>query len=183
MTEAPLSIEIMIEARSWKNALIDLEACVARALNAAAQSVNVPQGAEISVLLTDDIHQKDLNRIWRAQDKPTNVLSFPAAEPDDWQKTPHDTPVLLGDIAVAFETTAREAQSLGKSFADHFCHLLVHGMLHVLGYDHETDAQADEMEPLEITVLGHLGIASPYPDRTARPPDAKASPEKDPMPQ
>jgi probable rRNA maturation factor len=167
MTDDTLVIDVLIEAGDWASALPDAETLVELAIRAACEGVgNVPLGSEVSVLLTDDAHQRVLNRDWRGQDKPTNVLSFPG---DDAEGLPADTgqhaPLLLGDIAVAFETTCNEARDQHKSLADHFFHLVVHGMLHVLGFDHETPAQADEMEPLEIEVLAGLGVASPYPDR------------------
>ena len=165
MTKCPstLDIDITREAGDWARALPGAEELARCAVEAAVKQVGgVPAHAEVSVLLTDDAHQQVLNREWRGKDKPTNVLSFPG---DDAGGVPEGVPVLLGDIAIAFETTQREAQDQEKSLSDHFCHLVVHGMLHVLGFDHETEEQADEMEPLEIEVLAGLGIASPYPDR------------------
>ena len=120
--------------------------------------VKVAGAAEVSILLTDDAHQRVLNREWRKIDKPTNVLSFPQLEPF--------TPVagLVGDITLARETLEREADEQGTAFADHFTHLVVHGFLHLLGYDHEDDEEAREMESLEVSVLATLGIADPYGD-------------------
>ncbi len=114
--------------------------------------------AELSIVLTDDAEQQVLNRDWRGIDKPTNVLSFPQIEPF--------TPIagILGDITLARETLEREATELGKSFADHFTHLVVHGFLHILGYDHIEDADALVMEGLETQILASLGIADPYAD-------------------
>jgi probable rRNA maturation factor len=114
--------------------------------------------AELSIVLTDDAEQQVLNRDWRGIDKPTNVLSFPQIEPF--------TPIagILGDITLARETLEREATELGKSFADHFTHLVVHGFLHILGYDHIEEADALVMEGLETQILASLGIADPYAD-------------------
>lgn len=114
--------------------------------------------AELSIVLTDDAEQQVLNRDWRGIDRPTNVLSFPQIEPFG--------PVsgILGDITLARETVAREAAELGKSFTDHFTHLIVHGFLHILGYDHIEDADALVMEGLETQILKSLGIADPYAD-------------------
>lgn len=114
--------------------------------------------AELSIVLTDDAEQQVLNRDWRGIDKPTNVLSFPQIEPF--------SPVagILGDITLARETLEREAAELGKSFADHFTHLVVHGFLHILGYDHIEEADALVMEGLETQILASLGIADPYAD-------------------
>lgn len=157
-----LHIDINIQAGDWSRAIPDVEKACQRAIQAALQKVESFNGpVEVSVLLSNDDAIQVLNRDWRGKDKPTNVLSFPAQEDD----SPPGAPILLGDIAVAFETLDREAKAQEKSFADHFCHLLVHGMLHLLGFDHETDEDADEMEPLEIEILAGLGIASPYSDR------------------
>jgi probable rRNA maturation factor len=114
--------------------------------------------AELSIVLTDDAEQQVLNRDWRGVDKPTNVLSFPQIEPF--------SPVagILGDITLARETLEREAAELGKSLADHFTHLVVHGFLHILGYDHIEEADALVMEGLETQILASLGIADRYAD-------------------
>ncbi|HXE03384.1 MAG TPA: rRNA maturation RNase YbeY [Methyloceanibacter sp.] len=113
---------------------------------------------ELSIVLTDDAEQQQLNREWRGIDKPTNVLSFPQIAPFG--------PVtgILGDIVLARETLEREAAELEKSFADHFTHLVVHGFLHILGYDHIEEGEALEMEGLETKILATLGIADPYSD-------------------
>jgi probable rRNA maturation factor len=118
---------------------------------------------EVSVLLTDDARVRELNRVWRGADKPTNVLSFPAREPGEpW---PSEGPVMLGDVAVALETVLREAAAEGKAPGDHLAHLVVHGTLHLLGHDHVgSDAEAEAMESLEVRVLAGLGVADPYGD-------------------
>jgi probable rRNA maturation factor len=110
------------------------------------------------LLLTDDEEQRELNAQWRDKDSATNVLSFPQIEPFG--------PVrgLLGDITLARETLEREAADLGKSLDDHFTHLMVHGFLHILGYDHIDDAEALQMEGLETQILAGLGIDDPYAD-------------------
>jgi probable rRNA maturation factor len=114
--------------------------------------------AEISVLLTSDAEQQRLNKAWRNIDKPTNVLSFPQIEPF--------SPVegLIGDISLARETLEREAKEQGVTLEAHFTHLVVHGFLHILGYDHLTEDEALAMESLEIQILKTLGIADPYAD-------------------
>jgi probable rRNA maturation factor len=156
MTPAP-ELDIVIESDKWPS---DAETIVRRALAQAAQSVRqdlVRQdlgGRALSVLLTDDAAVQRLNATWRGLDKPTNVLSFPAA--------PHDPSRALGDIAIAFETTAREADAERKPLAHHLSHLAVHGFLHLIGYDHESDAQAEQMEGLERKVLAVLGVPDPY---------------------
>jgi probable rRNA maturation factor len=112
--------------------------------------------SELSIVLTDDAEQQGLNRDWRGIDKPTNVLSFPQIEPFG--------PVtgILGDIVLARETLEREAAELDKPFTDHYTHLVVHGFLHILGYDHVDEAQALVMEGLETQILATLGIPDPY---------------------
>lgn len=128
-------------------------------LEALRQSkAKVKGAAELSILLTDDEEQHELNKQWRGKDSSTNVLSFPQIEPFG--------PVvgILGDITLARETLEREALDLGKSFEDHFTHLVVHGFLHILGYDHITDTQALQMESLETQILTTLGIDDPYAD-------------------
>lgn len=128
---------------------------VERAIMACAKDADAEwPGREISVLLCDDAEIRTLNRQWRGFDKPTNVLSFPASGEHDG--------IPLGDIAVAFETCEREAHADGKTFDDHVAHLVVHGVLHLMGYDHETESEAEEMEDTERRVLRTLGIADPY---------------------
>lgn len=114
--------------------------------------------AELAIVLTNDEEQHALNQQWRGKDSSTNVLSFPQIEPFG--------PVrgILGDITMARETLEREAIQQGTSFPDHFTHLVVHGFLHILGYDHLTDAEALQMEGLETLILASLGIADPYAD-------------------
>jgi probable rRNA maturation factor len=136
------------------------------ALGAAASTVDLPAARlEVSILLTDDAQVQELNRDYRQQDKPTNVLSFAAL--DDDSPLPPDGPILLGDVIVAYETTEREARDEGKSFADHLSHLVVHGVLHLLGYDHLGDDEAEEMESLERSILAALGVPDPYKDAPA----------------
>jgi len=114
--------------------------------------------AELSVVLTNDAEQQALNREWRGKDQSTNVLSFPQIEPFG------AVTGILGDIVLARETLEREAVELGKPFADHFTHLIVHGFLHILGYDHEDDSEAVAMESLETRILAALNIDDPYSD-------------------
>jgi probable rRNA maturation factor len=129
------------------------ESTVRAAIAAAAE--RVPAEGELSVLLTDDEAVRVLNRNWRGIDKPTNVLSFPLA-------ADQVSFALLGDIAIAYETVAREAAAEGKPFLHHLAHLAVHGFLHLMGYDHATDSQAEAMERLERDILARLAIADPY---------------------
>ena len=117
--------------------------------------------------LVDDAQIRVLNAHWRGLDKPTNVLSFPAVAAEKIALAP-----MLGDIVVAFETMQREAVGEGKTLADHFSHLVTHGFLHLLGFDHEDAAEAERMEALESDILARLGIADPY--ASTVPADAKA---------
>jgi probable rRNA maturation factor len=130
------------------------ETCVREALAAAA--ARVPADGEISVLLADDAAVRALNRDWRGIDKPTNVLSFPAPA------QPSGLPRLIGDIAIAYETLASEAEHEGKLVLHHLAHLVVHGYLHLMGHDHQTDSEAEAMEALERDILRRLRIPDPY---------------------
>ncbi len=120
---------------------------------------------EVSIRLTSDDEVHTLNRQYRQQDKPTNVLSFPMVQPDliDGLSNTDDGEVLLGDIVLAHETCAREAAERGVPVEDHATHLIVHGVLHLLGYDHMTDADAEAMESIERDVMASLGLHDPYP--------------------
>jgi len=152
---APLNIEVSRNSDGWPEALdARAEQAVRDALT--QSKAKITGAAELSLVLTDDAEQRVLNRDWRGIDKSTNVLSFPQIEPFG--------PVsgLLGDIILARETLEREAAELGVSFDDHFTHLVVHGFLHLLGYDHMDDDEALAMEGLETQILASLGVADPY---------------------
>ncbi len=155
-------IEIEVEDPAW-NAVPDVEAVVRRAALAALQCLlrGEATGEEdltVTVLLTDDDSVAELNQSFRHKAGPTNVLSFPAP------KNPEN---LLGDIALAYGVCAREAAEQGKTLSDHLSHLTVHGVLHLAGYDHQTDDEAETMEDLERRILAALGIPDPYAaDRT-----------------
>lgn len=156
-----LTIDTAIVSPLWEGQSFDIDSVVKKAL-AGAEIPKHIQGheLELSVVLTDDAQIQTLNRDYRQQDKPTNVLSFTILE--DGDVLPDGEAYPLGDIILAFETIVREALEQGKSFHDHVVHLLVHGTLHLLGYDHESDDEANAMESLEIAVLSQLGIANPY---------------------
>jgi probable rRNA maturation factor len=159
----PIS-EVLVVADCWR-AEPDAEAAIHRAVAAAAGMVDADVGdAELAVMLTDDAGIRTLNSNWRGIDKPTNVLSFPALQPTG-PTGPDDAPRMLGDIAIAYETTRREADDEGKPFDHHLSHLAVHGFLHLIGYDHENDGDAETMETLETEILAQLGIPDPYADR------------------
>lgn len=147
-------IDIMVEAAGW-NSISGLEALVEKAARAVLANEDAEE-CSLSILLADDATLQRLNATFRHKDKPTNVLSFPA--PD----MPGQDADFLGDLALSHDTCAREAQEEGKSLADHMMHLVVHGTLHLLGYDHENEAEAEEMEALEVAVLASLGIKNPY---------------------
>ncbi len=156
--------EILVVAECW-GAEADAETIVHRAVAAAAAFVDADTGdAELAVMLTDDAGIRTLNNNWRGQDKPTNVLSFPALQPPAGREF-DDAPRMLGDIAIAYETTRREADDEQKPFDHHLSHLAVHGFLHLVGYDHETATEAEAMEALEREILGSLGIPDPYADQ------------------
>jgi probable rRNA maturation factor len=156
--------EVLVVAECWQHEP-DAETVIRRAIAAAAESVDADVGeAELAVMLTDDPGIRTLNSNWRGIDKPTNVLSFPALQPEGARK-PGDAPRMLGDIAIAYETTKREAAGEGKPFEHHLSHLAIHGFLHLIGYDHENDADAEEMEFMETEILKQLGIPDPYADR------------------
>jgi probable rRNA maturation factor len=166
------TVDIVAESRLWDDEPA-AEATVRRAIAAAAAAAFSGPDGEVSVVLTDDAGIQALNRTWRNIDKPTNVLSFPAQsvpspvvaglELGAAETLAHNAiPPLLGDIVIAYETVAREAHGEGKRFADHLAHLTVHGFLHLLGYDHEADDAADEMERLETSILAKLDVPDPY---------------------
>ena len=159
-------IDIAQPCAQWLDVLPMVEDLCRRVTRAALTGAieALPEGSlarvEISVVLADDAMVQALNRQYRGQDKPTNVLSFAAL--DGEEDLPPDGPLLLGDVVLAFETTSREAEAEGKTLADHLSHLLVHGVLHLLGYDHLEEADAEEMEEQERVILADLGIADPY---------------------
>ena len=150
-----LAVDIVVESPLWK-AQRGADAMLRRALAAAAALV--PSDGELAVVLTDDAAIRALNRDWRGKDAATNVLSFPAKEARPDRRAPR----LLGDIVIAYETVAREAAAEGKPFMHHLAHLAVHGFLHLVGYDHEANEDADAMEGLEIAILARLDVPDPY---------------------
>ena len=146
-------IEVEVEADDWTDAIDDVEAVVERAAVAALGL----QAGGVVILLTDDETVRDLNDRFRGKDRPTNVLSFPAAEmPGAEGAAP------LGDIVLAYGVCAREADEQSKTLRNHLTHLVVHGVLHLLGRDHEVDADAEAMEGEERGILASLGVSDPY---------------------
>ena len=150
-------IDIEIEADVWSTALPDAVAIVERACNAALDELAPAEDGDaeltVAVLLADDNAVADLNQRFRGKAGPTNVLSFPAPANPEGQ---------IGDIALAYGVCAREAAEQGKTLEHHLMHLSVHGVLHLLGYDHETDHEAEAMEALERSILETLGVSDPY---------------------
>ena len=146
-----IEVDVEVEAEAWLAALPDAEFA---AIAAAERALGMAQkNGGVTVLLADDVEVKALNAQFRGKDAATNVLSFPApANPEDH----------LGDVALAFETCRREAVEQGKPLSDHLQHLVAHGVLHLIGYDHESDADAQVMEDLERRILESLGVADPY---------------------
>jgi probable rRNA maturation factor len=142
------NIDIAKQSELWP----DCETLIKRAIGAAISVLEEPRLGELSVALSNDAQVQTLNRDYRNKDKPTNVLSFPIAAPAS----------LLGDIVLAYETVKREAEEKEIPFDDHLTHLLIHGFLHLQGYDHQTDEDAKTMEALEIRALAGLNIDNPY---------------------
>lgn len=169
---ARITVAVSRTAREWRSALPGAAVLARRAARAALACAAKRDGrtvrgpAELSLVLADDDLLHHLNRQYRGVDRPTNVLSFPGADPG--RNPPSrgaanaDQPHMLGDVVLAVETVAAEAAAQGKTMADHFTHLVVHGVLHLLGYDHMTPAEARQMESLEVEVLAGLGIGDPY---------------------
>jgi len=158
--------DIVIEDDRWQG----MEPLATRALAAVSAHMALPDEAELCLMACDDARIAELNGEFRDKARATNVLSWPSEErvPDTPGAVPAaPTPDMmgdleLGDIAIAYETCAREAREQGKPFEDHVTHLIVHGTLHLLGYDHETEADAVLMERIEVEILGKLGISDPY---------------------
>jgi probable rRNA maturation factor len=168
--EPALAVDILTESEAWRM-LPEAEDIVRRAIAFAATCPpTLPRergrvgsehhrNAEVSVLLCDDKTIARLNAQWRGQQKPTNVLSFPAPP---LQGAVPDEKIPLGDIAIAYEILAREAEESGKTISEHLSHLVVHGFLHLLGYDHHMDEEAERMERMERDILARIGVADPY---------------------
>lgn len=156
---AGLTVDIIPREPRWRRADIDL-ALLERAARAAEAACSGGDTAprEIAVLLTDDAECRELNRAWRGRDAATDVLSFP----NDMRHVAVDGPRPIGDIVLAFETVARDAGDAGKSLDAHAAHLVVHGVLHLMGHDHESPGEAERMEDGERCILAGLGIDDPY---------------------
>jgi probable rRNA maturation factor len=145
-----LSLTLEIQDARWRK-LRGISARLKKAVCAALHAAGADETAALTVLLTTDKRVQALNRDFRGFDKPTNVLSFPTTSNE-----------YIGDIAIAYGVTAKEAKASGKTLLDHATHLIVHGVLHLLGYDHVTPRKARVMEPMETRILASLNIADPY---------------------
>jgi probable rRNA maturation factor len=157
------SIDILVQSTRWR-AQPRAKSTVLKAVAAAAAALK-QRDFELSVVLTGDNAIRALNRDWRGFDKPTNVLSFPSnpqPEPNARKTTAPSQSPFIGDIVIAYETLAREAKAENKRFLHHLTHLTVHGFLHLMGYDHEVNREAEAMEQLERRVLAKLKIPDPY---------------------
>ena len=152
--------------RLWPAATRRARSAARTALGAAANPSRLGAGAEMTIVLADDGTVRRLNRQYRGIDKPTNVLSFGSTTGE--HASAAGSPIILGDVVLARETVAAEANVQGKSITDHAVHLVVHGVLHLLGHDHQAAREADLMEAIEIQVLARLGIANPYVTRLPR---------------
>jgi probable rRNA maturation factor len=179
---AGLKIDVLVDSEHWKNA-DTAKAVVRRALKQAATTLST-KSAELAIVLTDDAAMRRLNHNWRGVDAPTNVLSFATKNPGNRRMLDHVSDELdkqlgkhlvgkhlvgkhlvgkhLGDIVLAYETVKREARREGKAFDHHLAHLAVHGFLHLLGYDHASNAQARRMETIERAILRDLAVPDPY---------------------
>jgi probable rRNA maturation factor len=156
-----LRVAVGVHCRQWIEALPDARQLARQAARAAFKAgAGVCGEVELGVVLTGDSEQRRLNRDFRGRDAPTNVLSFAAAA----GVPPAGAPLLLGDVVLAFETVAQEAAARGRPLADRLTHLVVHGTLHLLGWDHQSEAEAAAMELLETAILAKLGVADPYID-------------------
>jgi len=163
-------VECVIEDARWE--ALGLEALAERAARAALAELELPEvGLQLVVMGCDDARIAALNADFRGKPQPTNVLSWPAWDlsaeaeggaPEAAEVGSAEEPEALGDIAIAYETCAREAEEAGKPMADHVTHLIVHGLLHCLGYDHVRDGDAEVMEALEVRILASLGLPDPY---------------------
>jgi len=160
------TIEVNAACPDWAGDCAAAETLATEAARLALLRGKAPAAAVVDITLTDDDEQRGLNRTWRGKDAPTNVLAFPLMSlgGDLTRPGPPGAPLLLGDIVLAFETVRREAAEQDKTLADHLRHLVVHGVLHLLGYDHENAAEAAIMEAREIAILSELGVSNPYRD-------------------
>jgi probable rRNA maturation factor len=171
--DPPSTIALTVGAPAWRRLLADPQSVCRRAVRATLAGVPTPPWlarSEVSVLLADDATVRKLNADYRGKDRATDVLSFPTFDnvlEETFRQLPSG-PLPLGDIVLALETVQADAAAAGTPFSDHVSHLVVHGCLHLLGYDHQTADAGARMERLERGILGQLGIADPYADAAER---------------
>ncbi len=165
----PGGVDLIVEDDGWTAAIPAPDALAAACYDAASRFEPALGGAGLSLLLTSDAALRDLNVRFRGKDAPTNVLAFPAHVSPDWppdwpteRRAAEPAPRFLGDVALARETCLREARGRGVAVADHAAHLIVHGVLHLIGYDHQDEDEAVRMENRETAILAALGVADPY---------------------
>lgn len=159
----PVKMELVVKSALWQKRRT-AKSVIKKAISAAAKAAST-QPAELAIVLSNDSGIQALNRDWRGKDQPTNVLSFPAAPAGARGSKARLPSPYVGDIVIAYQTTAREAVAEGKPFDHHLAHLAVHGFLHLLGYDHENDRDAETMENLERRILRRLAVPDPYAPR------------------
>jgi probable rRNA maturation factor len=161
--DGEIVVIVDVVSPDWRAAELDLDEIVGTAVRAALAGADTPfeAGAEVGVRLTDNAEIRTLNRDWRDRDAATNVLSF-ALDDAPGDSLDGNGAVMLGDVVLAFETCAAEARDQSKVLAHHLSHLVVHGTLHLLGFDHETDDEAETMEALERAVLARIGVPNPH---------------------
>lgn len=152
MTDRDIPIDILVGTAGWNEALGRAEEFCLKVIKNMLADHQFKKTGELSIALVNDNEIQTLNQTYRGKDKPTNVLSFPDSGPAP----------ILGDIVIAYETVAKEATERGKSLSDHLTHMLVHGFLHLQGYDHENDADGAIMEDLEVAILTKMNIDNPY---------------------
>lgn len=158
-----LTVEVSAPCAAWEQECPDVATLARAAARLVLRREDAPVGSVVDVTLADDEAQRTLNRAWRGKDSSTNVLAFPLTSPGAAPR-PRGAPLLLGDVVLAFETVRGEAAEQRKPFTDHLRHLIVHGVLHLLGHDHIDDRDAAAMETREIAILAELGVPNPYRD-------------------
>ncbi|HLJ65326.1 MAG TPA: rRNA maturation RNase YbeY [Stellaceae bacterium] len=165
LTKPPMTITVLASGSAWQGHVPTARRICRKAARGAldaawthASFLTTSSAAELTVVLAGDEVVRTLNRQWRGEDKATNVLAFEARD----TTSPKEAPRYIGDVVLAFETVTAEAAAQGKKFEDHLAHLVVHGVLHLLGFDHEKEEDAHAMEALEIKILARLGIGNPY---------------------
>ncbi len=166
MDSQDIETDITLHDKRWNNAISNIDAYTRKIIHKAlSNKLNNIKAAGISIVLADDTFIRELNKSYRGKDAPTNVLSFPMSEPEELESSITAAPppfCILGDIIISYDTISREATEQRKHLPNHFAHMLVHGCLHLLHYDHQSNHEAKAMEKLEIDILEQLGVKNPY---------------------